>query len=90
MERPLPGPDDDRPYLDSREAGKWLGDIGPDAFEALVAEHLPTVQPVYMGRYPYWAWMDVAVLAYLLARGHTRPPAEKGRKPGRESEGQEK
>lgn len=86
MERPLRGPEEDRPYLDSREAGKWLGDIGPDSFEALMAEHLPTVQPVYMGRYPFWAWMDVAVLGYLLARASTRPPAGDRKKPHRESD----
>lgn len=85
MDQPIKGPDQDRPYLDSKEAGKWIGDIGWKLFEDLMAEHLPTVQPVWMGGLKFWAWMDIAVLAYLLKRASTTPPA-KGKRKDQESE----
>jgi len=70
MERPIRGPDSDRPYLDSSVACTWIGDgIGEKAFESMMARHLPTVRPVRAGRRKLWAWLDIAILAYLLARG---------------------
>lgn len=77
MDRPIHGPNTDSPYLDGDEAGKWVGGFRADLFESLMAQHLPTVQPVYMGRYKMWAWLDVAVLAYILKRSPTVPPTTK-------------
>ena len=74
MERPIEGPEPYTPWLTSKEAGTWLGGIGEKLFEKLMAEHLSTVRPVFLGKYKHWAWMDVAVLAYVLRRANTAPP----------------
>jgi hypothetical protein len=79
MERPLRGPDIDRPHLTSKEAGAWIADgISEDLFEDLMALHLPTVAPVWVGKFKFWRWMDVAVLCYVLTVAGTVPP--KGRR----------
>lgn len=75
MERPIEGPEPYRPYIDSKAAGRWLGDIGPDLFESLMAQHLPTVRPVWLGKYKHWTWLDCAMLASILARAETLAPA---------------
>jgi hypothetical protein len=80
VERPFRGPEVDGDFLDAKQAARWLGDISPDLFEQLMAEHLPTLRAVYMGRLKYWRWEDVAVLAYILARATTNPTAPKGKK----------
>jgi hypothetical protein len=80
MERPFRGPDAEGDYLDAKQAARWLGDIGAELFEQLMAEHLPTIKAVYLGKLKYWRWEDVAVLAYVLSRAATVPPgkAKKG------------
>jgi hypothetical protein len=83
VERPIEGPNTTDPYLTSDQAGQWIGGFKEDLFESLMAEHMPTVQPVYMGRFKYWHWMDVAILAYVLRRSvPSLPPQKKaGRNP---------
>jgi hypothetical protein len=77
VERPIRGPDLDRPYLDSTAAGAWISEgVSDKVFEGLMARHLPTVRPIRAGRRKLWAWFDVAILGYLLARGGEQPESE--------------
>ena len=73
MERPIEGPEPYFARLDSKQAGKWIADISDDLFEELMDKHLPTVKPIYVGKYKMWAWMDVAVLGYLLGAARIQP-----------------
>jgi hypothetical protein len=68
VERPIEGPEPYSPRLTSNDAGQWIGGAGGKAFDALMANYLPTVQPVYVGKTKLWLWMDVATLAYVMAR----------------------
>ncbi len=76
MERPIEGPEPYKKHLTSDEAGKWL-EVKGDLFESLMATHLPTVKPIYKGRYKMWSWYDVACLGHVLERGGTLPPGKK-------------
>jgi hypothetical protein len=67
VERPIEGPEPYRARLPSKEAGDWIG-VSEDLFEKLVALHLPTVQPIRLGSKKRWAWLDVAILGYILSR----------------------
>jgi len=77
MERPIEGPEPYSQRLDSTAAGQWTNGITDEAFDALMAIHLPTVQPIYVAKKKLWCWMDVAVLNYILSRGTTKDPREK-------------
>ncbi len=79
MERPIRGPDRDADLFESKEAAKFIGDVGADLFEALMAQHLPTVRPIWVGRYKMWQWFDIAVLLYILGRAETTAPKQRAK-----------
>lgn len=76
MERAIEGPGPYKPRYTSQEAGQYIG-VGNELFDALMAEHMPTVRPVYLGKQKLWQWMDLAVLNFLVNRAITPQPAKK-------------
>jgi hypothetical protein len=81
MERPIRGPDKDEALLSSEEAGKAAG-VSDDVFDALMALHLPTLRPIWLGKLKRWTWMDCAVLFYVLTRAETPAPGRRGKASG--------
>jgi hypothetical protein len=86
VDRTIRGPDLDQPRLTSGEAAEHIRrGMEADTLDGLMALHLPTVRPVWVGGRKYWRWMDVAVLDYVLSVAVTEGPRKR-----RESEEAEK
>jgi hypothetical protein len=86
VERPIQGPEPYQPRYTSQEAGLFIRGIGHQLFDKLMAQHLPTIRPVWVGKDKLWRWMDIAILNYILDMAETAPPAKMA---GKKKDGQD-